>query len=56
MPTGYQNVIAKRLLLHPESDRFYSPDLMDAFKGVNLALAHAFELKNLGIIGIGIKN
>ena len=54
-PALYQNVIAKRLLVHPESDRFYSPDLMDALKRVNLTLTHAFELKNLGIIGIGIK-
>jgi hypothetical protein len=55
-PTLYQNVITKRLLAHPEYDRFQSLDLHKAFKNVNLTLAHGFEIKNMGIIGVGIKN
>ena len=55
-PQLYQNFITKHLLAHPEFDRFKSRDLRQAFENVNLDLAHAVEIKNMGIIGIGIKS
>ncbi|CAB1071881.1 hypothetical protein D1AOALGA4SA_1375 [Olavius algarvensis Delta 1 endosymbiont] len=54
-PQLYQNIITKHLLFHPERDRFKSNDLKSAFEMLDLSLAHAKELKNMGIIGIGIK-
>ena len=54
-PELYQNVITKHILVHPELDRFKSRDLKDAFRELRLDLAHCLELKNMGIIGIGIK-
>jgi ubiquinone/menaquinone biosynthesis C-methylase UbiE len=54
-PKLYQNFITKHILVHPEFDRFKSEDLKDAFRQLRLRLAHCFELKNMGIIGIGIK-
>ena len=54
-PQLYQNVITKHLLLHPEIDRFKSPDLKQAFQKLNLELAHTFEIKTMGIIGVGVK-
>ena len=54
-PQFYQNVITKHLLVHPEFNRFKSQDLQEAFQELNLKLAHTFELKNMGIIGIGEK-
>jgi ubiquinone/menaquinone biosynthesis C-methylase UbiE len=54
-PELYQNFITKHLLAHPKLNRFKSRDLKKAFQELNLSLAHTFELKNMGIIGIGIK-
>jgi len=54
-PGLYQNFITKRLLVHPECNRFNSLELRDAFEDVNLTLTHTFEMKKLGILGIGIK-
>jgi ubiquinone/menaquinone biosynthesis C-methylase UbiE len=55
-PQLYQNKVTRHLLVHPESDRFKSRDLKEAFQALNLSLADTFELKNTGIIGIGIKS
>ena len=55
-PGLYQNFITKRLFVHPECNRFTSPELRDAFEDVNLTLTHTFEMKKMGILGIGIKN
>ena len=54
-PELYQNVITKHILVHPGFDRFKSRDLKEAFRQLHLNLAHCLELKNMGIIGIGIK-
>ena len=54
-PQLYQNVVTRHLLAHPDFDRFKSPDLHRAFQELNLNLSHSFELKNMGIIGIGEK-
>lgn len=54
-PSLYQNLITKHLLVHPEKDRFNSQDLRNAFQDVNLTLTHSFELKRMGILGVGVK-
>jgi ubiquinone/menaquinone biosynthesis C-methylase UbiE len=54
-PSLYQNFITKHLLVHPAKDRFNSQDLHRAFKDVNLTLTHSFELKRMGILGVGVK-
>lgn len=54
-PGLYQNIVTKRILAHPERDRFSSQELRDAFIEVDIVLNHSFELKRLGILGVGIK-
>ena len=55
-PQFYQNAITKHLLRHPEFDRFRSRDLKSAFQKLDLRLAHACEIKTMGIIGVAIKS
>ena len=55
-PELNQNVITKRLLLHPEHDRFSSHDLRNELDNANLRLRNAFELKKMGILGVAIKS
>jgi ubiquinone/menaquinone biosynthesis C-methylase UbiE len=54
-PSLYQNIITKHILVHPDHDRFNSQDLLEAFKTANLTLTHSFELKRMGILGVGVK-
>ena len=54
-PSLYQNIITKRILAHPDRDRFNSQELQDAFIEVDIALNHTFELKRFGILAVGIK-
>jgi ubiquinone/menaquinone biosynthesis C-methylase UbiE len=54
-PSLYQNVITKRILLHPEHDRFTSDDFRKALDEAHLGLADAFELKKMGILGVAVK-
>jgi ubiquinone/menaquinone biosynthesis C-methylase UbiE len=54
-PGLYQNFVTRRILVHPESNRFQSLDLLEMFERVNLQLARTFELKRIGIIGVGVK-
>ena len=54
-PSLYQNLITKRLLVHPDRDRFNSSDLHAAFADTDLALVYTFELKRLGILAISVK-
>jgi ubiquinone/menaquinone biosynthesis C-methylase UbiE len=55
-PSLYQNVITKRILLHPEHDRFTSEDFRMALDRAHLRLADAFELKKMGILGVATKS
>jgi ubiquinone/menaquinone biosynthesis C-methylase UbiE len=55
-PSLYQNVITKRILLHPEHDRFTSDDLRKALDEAHLRLADAFELRKMGILGVATKD
>ncbi|MDH3358855.1 MAG: class I SAM-dependent methyltransferase [Desulfobacteraceae bacterium] len=55
-PSLYQNVITKRILLHPEHDRFTSKDLQVELDAAGLSLINSFELKKMGILGVAIKS
>ena len=55
-PSLYQNVITKRILLHPEHDRFTSKDLRAELDAAGLSLINAFELKKMGILGVAVKS
>ncbi len=54
-PELYQNAITKRLLAHPEHDRFNSPDLRGALDQMDLDLANDYELPKIGILGVAVK-
>ncbi|MBW2327211.1 MAG: hypothetical protein JRF45_12220 [Deltaproteobacteria bacterium] len=54
-PSLYQNVITKRILLHPEHDRFSSDDFRMALDEAHLRLADVFELRKMGILGVASK-
>jgi ubiquinone/menaquinone biosynthesis C-methylase UbiE len=54
-PSLYQNIITRRLTVHPEHDRFNSNDLRKEFANVALDLRTTFELKRCGILGVGVK-
>ena len=54
-PSLYQNFITKHMVVHPDKNRFNSQDLRQAFEKANLALTHTFELKSMGILGVGVK-
>jgi len=55
-PSLYQNVITKRILLHPEHDRFSSDDFRMALDEAHLRLADVFELRKMGILGVAAKD
>jgi len=54
-PGLYQNFITRHILVHPDKDRFNSQDLHQAFQTARLTLTHTFELKRMGILGVGVK-
>jgi ubiquinone/menaquinone biosynthesis C-methylase UbiE len=54
-PSLYQNFITKHIVTHPDKDRFNSQDLHQAFQNASLTLTHTFELKRMGILGVGVK-
>ena len=54
-PSLYQNIVTRHILVHPDEDRFNSEDLRQAFNNVDLTLTHSFELKRMGILGVGFK-
>jgi ubiquinone/menaquinone biosynthesis C-methylase UbiE len=54
-PALYQNFITRRILLHPEEDRFSGPDLRQALAKAGLNLTGAIESKWLGILGVAVK-
>ncbi|MFH2220496.1 MAG: class I SAM-dependent methyltransferase [Pseudomonadota bacterium] len=55
-PELYQNALTKRILLHPEHDRFSSNDLRNALDESGLRLTGTFELKKMGILGVAVKS
>jgi ubiquinone/menaquinone biosynthesis C-methylase UbiE len=55
-PEIYQNMVTRHLLVHPETNRFDSLDLINAIKNEGLDIAHKLEIKKVGILAIIKKN
>jgi ubiquinone/menaquinone biosynthesis C-methylase UbiE len=51
-PPFYLNPLVRRLVTHPEEDRFYSPDLKEALRDSGLTLQNTLEIKQLGILAL----
>lgn len=51
-PPFYLNFLTRRLLAHPEEDRFYSRDLRDHLTLAGLPIQEFLEIKQIGIIAI----
>lgn len=51
-PEVYQNMLTRRLLVHPETNRFDSLELINAIKSEGFEIAHKLELKKVGILAI----
>lgn len=51
-PPVYLNFLARRLLTHPEEDRFASGDLRQALATAGLPIQDALEIKQMGILAI----
>lgn len=51
-PEVYQNMVTRRLLVHPETNRFRSADLLNAIKNEGLDISHKLEIKKAGILAI----
>ncbi len=54
-PSLYQNFITRRLLLHPEEDRFYGSELKASLNQFNLFQQDALEIRKIGMLGVFIK-
>ena len=54
-PSFYQNILTKHIVVHPDRNRFNSQELRLAFEDASLSLTHTFELKRMGILGVGFK-
>jgi len=54
-PSAYQNFITKHLLVHPEKERFFGPDLRKALEEVALPVEEAIDVKKLGIVAVAVK-
>jgi len=54
-PPLYQNFLAKRLFLHPEHDRFSSPELHGALAAAGFRLQGLVEQEHLGILAVAVK-
>jgi ubiquinone/menaquinone biosynthesis C-methylase UbiE len=51
-PTLYQNVLTRRILVHPRHDRFDGTDLRPALEQADLSLIAQWELKYVGILAV----
>jgi ubiquinone/menaquinone biosynthesis C-methylase UbiE len=51
-PPFYLNFLVRRLVTHPEEDRFYSPDLWQTLAATGLPIQDALEVKKLGLLAI----
>jgi ubiquinone/menaquinone biosynthesis C-methylase UbiE len=51
-PPVYLNLLARRLFVHPEEDRFTSQDLRQALADAGLPIQDALEIKQLGILAV----
>ena len=51
-PTLYQNVLTRRILVHPHHDRFDGTDLRLALEQANLSLIAEWEVKYVGVLAV----
>jgi ubiquinone/menaquinone biosynthesis C-methylase UbiE len=51
-PAFYLNFLVRRLVTHPEEDRFISQDLRQALAAHGLPIQHTLEIKQLGLLAI----
>jgi len=51
-PPFYLNPLVRRLVTHPEEDRFYSADLRQALAEAGLPIEDAREMKALGLLAV----
>ena len=51
-PPFYLNPLVRRLVTHPEEDRFHSPDLWQALARNGVPIQDALEVKALGLLAI----
>lgn len=54
-PSLYQNFITKHILLHPEEDRFYGPELKQELNAAKLIWRDSIEIPLVGILGVFVK-
>jgi ubiquinone/menaquinone biosynthesis C-methylase UbiE len=54
-PQFYQNFLARRIFLHPEHNRFYSPELYRALTDGGFMIQDRLERKMLGILAVAVK-
>ena len=54
-PAAYQNFITRHILVHPREDRFYRNDLRQELEGLKMPVRGAFELNNLWVLGVAVK-
>ncbi len=54
-PPVYQNFLAQRLLVHPQTPMFRSRDLKDRLQQVQMPLKGALEITFLGLLGVAVK-
>lgn len=54
-PAVYSNFITRRLLVHPETNRFKSIDLHKELANVGMPLHNALECRPMGLLGVAIK-
>lgn len=55
-PALYQNLVTRRLLAHPERNRFCSREFNNAFGGVGLTIVHRIEIRPFYVLGVAIKS
>ncbi|MCL5406587.1 MAG: class I SAM-dependent methyltransferase [Deltaproteobacteria bacterium] len=51
-PSLYQNFITRHILLHPEENRFTSPELKEALDSAGFSVAASLEVKFAGILAV----
>ena len=54
-PGLYQNAVTRRLLVHPEHDRFEHADFLNGLRAVHLHRLHSVALNRVGILCIAAK-
>jgi len=54
-PALYQNFITRHILLHPTQNRFRRTDLPNALADCGMPLQTCFEVPNLWLIGVAVK-